>query len=73
MTRALKLHPPQPFAVPAQVQFAKVDPSTGKLAPPNDAEAENEPFLPGTAPTTTALPPGHAHDKDIFMNADRPL
>ena len=73
MGKALKTHPPQPFWVPPQVVFAKVDPATGKLAPPNAAQAETEPFLPGTAPTAVALPAGQAHDKDLFLRGDRSL
>jgi penicillin-binding protein 1A len=73
MGHALKLHPPKPFQVPSQVVFAKVDAASGKLAPPNDVEARNEPFLPGTAPTETALPAGQAHGKDLFLRGDRSL
>ncbi len=73
MEKALKLHPPAAFPVPAQVVFARVDSGTGKLASPNDAEARNEPFLPGTVPTEVALPPGQSHGKDLFLRGDRSL
>jgi penicillin-binding protein 1A len=73
MEKALKLHPPAAFPVPAQVVFARVDSTTGKLAAPSDAEARNEPFLPGTVPTEVALPPGQSHGKDLFLRGDRSL
>ncbi len=73
MGKALKLRPPGPFPVPSQVVFARVDASTGKLAAPNDAQARNEPFIPGTAPTEVALPPGQEHGKDLFLRGDRSL
>ena len=73
MGKALKLRPPAPFTVPSQVVFARVDTPSGKLAPPNDPQARNEPFLPGTAPTEVALPAGQAHGKDLFLRGDRSL
>jgi penicillin-binding protein 1A len=73
MEKALKLRPPSAFLVPPQVVFARIDSATGKLAPVNDTEARSEPFLPGTAPTEIALPPGQAHDKDLFLRGDRSL
>jgi penicillin-binding protein 1A len=73
MEKALKLRPPAPFPVPPQVVFARVDAATGKLAAPGDAQARNEPFVPGTAPTEVALPAGQSHGKDLFLRGDRSL
>ncbi len=73
MKRALALRPPAPFAAPPSVVVARVDPATGKLAPPEDPDGVDEPFVPGTQPTATALPPGESHGKDIFLQGDQPL
>ncbi len=52
--------PPRAFEVPPGVQFVRIDPDEGLLAPPGH-EGVFEPFLPGTAPTqeveTRALSP----------------
>ena len=66
MEKALKAYPPQAFAVPPAVVFARVDQASGKLSAPGDLEGKQEPFLPGTAPTSVALPSGQAHRKDSF-------
>ncbi|MHB1844651.1 MAG: penicillin-binding transpeptidase domain-containing protein, partial [Deltaproteobacteria bacterium] len=70
MKQALARHPPAQFAPPPGVVFATVDAATGKLAAPGDPDGLNEPFLPGTQPTATALPQGQAHGKDLFLRGD---
>ncbi len=67
MRAALALHPPGPFAPPPSIVMARIDPTTGKLAPPGDPDAISEPFVPGTQPTQTAAPPGAEHGKDLFL------
>ncbi len=70
MKAALARHPPSAFAPPPGIVFATIDPTTGKLAAPGDPDGLSEPFLPGTQPTATALPPGENHDKDLFLRGD---
>jgi len=67
MAKALALRPPAPFPVPPTVVFARIDAQTGKLARPEDHQAREEPFLPGTLPTELASPPGQASQKDLFL------
>ncbi len=70
MRQALVLRPPGAFTVPPSVVFARVDTTTGKLAPPNDPDALDEPFVPGTQPTAVALAPDQRHGKDLFLAPD---
>ncbi|MHB8420735.1 MAG: penicillin-binding protein 1A [Myxococcales bacterium] len=70
MQKALALRPPGAFPVPPGVVFAKVDEATGKLAPPDDPGAVDEPFVPGTQPTAVAQARGRNHGKDLFLQGD---
>jgi penicillin-binding protein 1A len=67
MRQALLLRPPAAFPVPPAVVFARVDPATGKLAPPEDPDGLDEPFVPGTQPTAVALAPDQKRGKDLFL------
>ena len=49
--------PIKPFAIPDDIQFVKIDPSSGLLAPPNFTNFVFEVFLPGTQPTQYANNP----------------
>ena len=51
---ALKGVPPRPFVQPPDVVVARIDPATGLLAAPTAANAIDEKFLAGTAPTEAA-------------------
>jgi penicillin-binding protein 1A len=73
MAKALTVRPPAAFPIPPTVVFARIDAQTGKLARPEDLQARQEPFLPGTAPTELAAPPGQARQKDLFLRGDNPL
>ncbi len=70
MKRALAIRPPAAFIVPPGVVFAKVDEASGKLAPPNDPDAVDDPFVPGTQPVAVATPAGEHHGKDLFLRGD---
>lgn len=50
MAAALENVPPIPFRVPSGVRLVRVNPVSGKLAAPGEANAILEPFLPGTEP-----------------------
>ncbi|MCA1664780.1 MAG: penicillin-binding protein, partial [Myxococcales bacterium] len=65
MQGALKGVPPQPFAQPPGIVVQKIDPKTGLLAPPG-AQAIDEVFLEGTAPTQVAPAAGEANP-DTFI------
>ncbi|MCU1278740.1 MAG: penicillin-binding protein, family, partial [bacterium] len=65
MQGALKGTPPQPFAQPPGIVVQKIDPKTGLLAPPG-AQAIDEVFLEGTAPTQVAPAAGEANP-DTFI------
>jgi penicillin-binding protein 1A len=65
MQGALKGVPPQPFMQPPGVVVQKIDPKTGLLAPPG-AQAIDEVFLEGTAPTQVAPAAGEANP-DTFI------
>lgn len=51
MRDALPLLPPASFEIPDEITFAKVDPGSGLLAPPDQAGAPVELFITGTEPT----------------------
>lgn len=51
MRDALPLLPPATFEIPDEITFAKVDPDSGLLAPPDQASAPVELFITGTEPT----------------------
>ncbi|HUB09503.1 MAG TPA: PBP1A family penicillin-binding protein [Myxococcales bacterium] len=70
MQKALVLRPPGAFTVPPGVVFAKIDEASGKLAPPNDPAAVDDPFVPGTQPVAVATPVGENHGKDLFLRGD---
>lgn len=54
MREAVKQYPDEDFAVPPGVVFATIDPTSGKLAPPNSSTAIKEAFIEGSQPTETA-------------------
>jgi penicillin-binding protein 1A len=66
MQGALKGVPPTPFAQPPGIVVQKIDPKTGMLAPPGAANAIEEVFLEGTAPTQIAPAAGEANP-DTFI------
>jgi len=51
MRSALALLPQDTFEIPDDITFAKVDPATGLLAPPDESRAPVEMFIAGTEPT----------------------
>jgi len=51
MRSALPLLPQAAFEIPDEITFAKVDPASGLLAPPDQANAPVELFIAGTEPT----------------------
>jgi penicillin-binding protein 1A len=61
-------HPPSEFPVPPGVEHVRIDRKTGLRAYEGtpDADALDEVFLEGTAPTETALPPDML-DSDSFV------
>ncbi|MET0343330.1 MAG: PBP1A family penicillin-binding protein [Polyangiales bacterium] len=58
--------PPEPFAMPAGVVTARIDPRTGLLAYEGQQDAIDDVFLEGTEPQQVALPPDVA-DANTFM------
>jgi len=54
------------FPEPPGVVHARIDPASGKLAWDGQADAMDEVFLEGTAPTEVATPPDEA-DPDAFL------
>lgn len=65
MREALKNRPNESFSSPAGVVFARVDPETGLLSPP-DAPGVNEVFVAGTEPTAYASSPSAPKASDFF-------
>jgi penicillin-binding protein 1A len=65
---ALKSVPPRPFAQPPGVVVQKIDPATGLLAQPGAANALDEVFLEGTAPTQVAPATGEANPDTYLMD-----
>ena len=57
---ALRHPPPIDFPRPAGITTARIDPATGLLARPDQPDAMDEYFLPGTEPTAIAVPVGDA-------------
>jgi len=51
MRSALPLQPQAVFEIPDDITFAKVDPSSGQLAPTDQANAPVEMYISGTEPT----------------------
>jgi penicillin-binding protein 1A len=51
MRSALALLPQATFEIPDEITFAKVDPASGLLAPPDESNAPVEMFVAGTEPT----------------------
>jgi len=51
MRSALPLEPQAAFEIPDEITFAKVDPDSGQLAPPDQTNAPVELFIAGTEPT----------------------
>jgi penicillin-binding protein 1A len=68
MQGALKGVPPTPFTQPPGVIVQKIDPKTGMLAPPGAANAIDEVFLEGTAPTQIAPAAGEANPDNFITD-----
>jgi len=51
MKDAVAGYPASDFTIPPNVVFSKIDPVSGKLAPPNSSVAIKEAFIEGTEPT----------------------
>lgn len=66
MIGALKGAPPRPFTQPPGIVIARIDPTTGLLAPPGAPSAIDEKFIDGTAPTETAPEQG-TQNPDTFI------
>jgi penicillin-binding protein 1A len=56
MRAALPQLPPATFDMPEEILFAKIDPATGLLAPPDQPDAVVEIFIAGTEPKRQAEP-----------------
>jgi penicillin-binding protein 1A len=56
------------FAVVAGVDFARIDPATGLLAPEGQADAPFVPFLAGTTPTESASHGPGSAPQNFFMD-----
>ncbi|MBW2039895.1 MAG: penicillin-binding protein 1A [Deltaproteobacteria bacterium] len=69
MKRALEGKPVRDFPIPEGIVFAKIDPETGLLAPPDAKEAIFECFTEGTQPTTFASKASLAEVED-FLKSD---
>jgi len=68
MKAAVGAHPPAEFPLAPDVEFARVDPATGLLAPARNAAAPFLAFLAGTAPTRTADDSGDPSPQNFFMD-----
>jgi penicillin-binding protein 1A len=68
MTGALKGVPPKPFIQPAGLVVQKIDPVSGLLAAPGAANALDEVFLEGTAPTQVARTQGEANPDTYIID-----
>lgn len=62
MQKALAKRPAVPFAQPAAVMVQRIDPATGLVAREGQADALEEVFVEGTAPTQVAPEAGQAPD-----------
>jgi penicillin-binding protein 1A len=68
MTGALKGVPPRPFSQPPGLVVQKIDPASGLLAAPGAANAIEEVFLEGTAPTQVARTQGEANPDTYIID-----
>jgi penicillin-binding protein 1A len=68
MSGALKAVPPKPFAQPPGVVVQRIDPVSGLLAQPGAANAIDEVFLDGTAPTQLAPTQGEANPDTYIID-----
>ena len=68
MSGALKAVPPRPFSQPPGLVVQKIDPVSGLLAQPGAANAIDEVFLDGTAPTQTAPTQGEANPDTYIID-----
>lgn len=64
MQEALSALPVEPFEIPDDIVFVKVDPETGLLAPHQNGQGTVEIFAKGTEPTETA--PVHSDPADFY-------
>jgi penicillin-binding protein 1A len=68
MKAAVGARPPAEFPLAPDVEFARVDPATGLLAPARETGAPFLAFLAGTAPTRTAEDSGDPSPQNFFMD-----
>jgi penicillin-binding protein 1A len=68
MKAAVGADPPAEFPLAPDVEFARVDPATGLLAPARNAAAPFLAFLAGTAPTRTADDSDDPSPQNFFMD-----
>jgi penicillin-binding protein 1A len=69
MREALAGRPAAEFAMPPNVDLARIDPATGLLADPATADAPTLPFVSGTAPQHSAShPPPGSEPQNFFMD-----
>jgi penicillin-binding protein 1A len=62
MRAVLPALPPVSFEIPDEILFARIDPATGLLAPPDEKEGIVELFVPGTEPTRQREPRSRVTD-----------
>lgn len=65
MIRAVAPYPKTDFDVPENIEFARIDPKTGGLAPANSKTGIFEAFVKGTAPSKEAAPV--VNDMDLYQ------
>ncbi len=71
MKEAVKPYPERDFPVPPGIAFTKIDPLTGKLAPPQSTRSIQESFVQGTEPTEmTTENPVSAPTQSGFFKED---
>lgn len=65
MIRAVEPYPKTDFEVPENIEFSRIDPKTGGLAPANSKTGIFEAFVKGTAPTKESAPV--VNDMDLYQ------
>jgi penicillin-binding protein 1A len=66
MQRALHERPQPEFPVPEGIVMVRIDPQTGKVAPPFDRKGVVEPFVEGTEPSLEAPDKARLEVQDLF-------
>lgn len=64
MVKATLPYPKTDFVVPDNIEFARIDPKTGRPAPPSSKSSIFEAFVKGTVPTADEVP--KARDSDLY-------